>query len=99
MLGFAGRAVHNLLHEFVVRRLTTHAPAMVARLSRRILSEGTGVSLISVEDWSSKPAESGVPVAFLLAADLQADGVIVAPIGSKASGRATFGGDGKMQVG
>jgi hypothetical protein len=100
MLGFAGRAAHNLLHEFVVRRLTTHAPAMIAGLSQRTLSEGTAVSLISVEDWSSKPAGSGAPVAFLLAADLQVDGVIVAPIGSKASGRATYGGDGgKMQVG
>ncbi|MGA3188042.1 MAG: carboxypeptidase-like regulatory domain-containing protein [Bryobacteraceae bacterium] len=100
MLGFAGRAAHNLLHEFVVRRLTTHAPAMVAGLSQRTLGEGTAVSLISVEDWNSKPAESGVPVAFLLAADLEVDGVIVAPIGSKVSGRATFGGDsGKRQVG
>ncbi len=100
MLGFAGRAAHNLLHEFVVRRLTTHVPAVAAGLSQRNLSEGTPVSLISVEDWSSKAAESGVPVAFLLAADLQVDGVTVAPIGSKASGRATFGSEGgKMQVG
>jgi hypothetical protein len=71
---------------------------MAAGLSQRILSEGTPVSLISVEDWSSKAGESGVPVSFLLAADLQVDGVIVAPLGSKASGRATFGGEGGRQV-
>jgi hypothetical protein len=101
MLGFAGRAAHNLLHEFVVRRLTTHVHAIVAGLSQRVLSEGTAVSLISVEDWSSNQAESGVPVAFLLASDLQVDGVIVAPIGSKASGRATFdsSSNNRVQVG
>jgi Carboxypeptidase regulatory-like domain len=99
MLGFAGRAAHNLLHEFVVRRLTTHVVPMAARLSQRVLSEGTPVLLISVEDWSSKSAEGGVLVTFLLAADLLVDGIIVAPIGSKASGRATFGDGGKMQVG
>jgi len=58
------------------------------------------VSLISVEDWNSKTAENGGPVAFMLAKDIQVDGVIVAPIGSKAWGHASFtGGDDKtMQV-
>ena len=42
-------------------------------------------------------------IAFMLASDIQVDGVIVAPIGSKAWGQANFagapGGDGKaMQV-
>jgi hypothetical protein len=59
------------------------------------------VSLISVEDLTSKTAENGGPVAFMLAKDIQVDGVIVAPIGSKAWGHASFtGGDDKtMQVG
>jgi hypothetical protein len=100
LLGFAGRAESNLLHEFVLRRLTTHVPKIAAGLSPRILPEGTPVSLISVEDWSSKTAENGGPIAFMLAADIQVDGVMVAPIGSKAWGQASFGGDGKaMQVG
>ncbi|HTB13426.1 MAG TPA: hypothetical protein VK752_17715 [Bryobacteraceae bacterium] len=101
MLGFAGRAENNLLHEFVLRRFTTHVPKIAARLSQRILPEGTPVSLISVEDWSSKTVENGGPIAFMLAGDLQVDGVIVAPIGSKAWGRASFtGADGQvMQVG
>jgi hypothetical protein len=101
LLGFGGRAAHNLLHEFVLRKLTPHVPKMAAGLSQRILREGTPVSLISVEDWSSKTAESGGSITFILASDIQEDGVIVAPIGSKASGQANFAGeDGKaMHVG
>jgi hypothetical protein len=104
MLGFGGRAVHNLLHEFVLRRLTTHPPKIAAGLAQGILREGTLVSLISVEDWSSKTAENGGPIAFMLAIDIKEDGVIIAPIGSKAWGQASFAGppgdDGKaMHVG
>jgi hypothetical protein len=104
LLGFAGRAASNLLSEFVLRKVTTHVPKMAAVLPQRILPEGTQISLISVEDWSSKTAENGAPIAFMLAGDVQVDGVIVAPIGSKAWGHASFGdapgGDGKsVQVG
>jgi hypothetical protein len=104
MLGFGGRAVHNLLHEFVLRRLTAHAPNIAAGLSQRILREGTQVSLISTEDWSSKKAESGGPIGFMLASDIQVDGVIVGQLGSKAWGQASFAsgpdGDGAaMHVG
>ena len=101
LLGFAGRAENNLLHEFVLRRFTTHVPKIAAGLSRRILPDGTPVSLISVDDWSSKTAESGGPIVFVLAADLQVDGVVVAPIGSKAWGHASLtGGEGKaIEVG
>ena len=54
--------------------------------------------LIAVEDWTS--TENGGLVAFMLAKDIQVDGVIVAPIGSKAWGHASFTGDDKtMQVG
>ena len=98
MLGFAGRAAHNLLHEFVLRRLTVHAPKIAGGLSQRILREGTQVSLISTEDWSSKKAESGGAIGFMLASDIQVDGVIVGQLGSKAWGQASFakgrGGDG-----
>ena len=101
LLGFAGRAENNLLHEFILRHFTTHVPKIAAGLIQRILPDGTPVSLISVEDWTSKTAENGGPVAFMLAKDIQVDGVIVAPIGSKAWGHASFtGGDDKtMQVG
>jgi hypothetical protein len=90
LLGFAGRAENNLLHEFVLRHFTTHVPKIAAGLSRRILPDGTSISLISVDDWSSKTAESGGPIVFMLAADLQLDGFVVAPIGSKAWGHARF---------
>ncbi len=101
LLGFAGRAENNLLHEFILRHVTTHVPKIAAGLIQRTLPEGTPVSLISVEDWTSKTAENRAPVAFMLAKDIQVDGVIVAPIGSKASGHASFaGGDDKtMRVG
>jgi hypothetical protein len=101
LLGFGGRAANNLLHEFVLSKLTTHVPKMAAGFSR-ILREGTPVSLISMEDWSTKTAENGGPIAFMLASDIKVDGVIVTPVGSKAWGQASFagapGGDG-MQVG
>jgi len=101
LLGFGGRAAHNLLHEFVLRKLTPHVSKIAAGLPQRILREGTPVSLISVEDWSSKTAENGGSITFILASDIQEDGVIVAPIGSKAWGQASFSGeDGKaMHVG
>jgi hypothetical protein len=101
LLGFAGRAENNLFHEFILRRLTTHVPKIAAGLTQRVIPEGSPVSLISVEDWTSKTAENGGPVAFMLAEDIQVDGVIVAPIGSKAWGHANFtGGDDKaMHVG
>ena len=84
LLGFAGRAENNLFHEFIARRVTTHVPKIVAGFTRRVIPDGTEVSLISVEDWTSKTAENRGPVAFMLAKDIQVDGVILAPIGSKA---------------
>jgi carboxypeptidase family protein len=101
LLGFAGRAENNLLHEFILRYVTTHVPKIAAGPTPRILPEGTPVSLISVEDWTSKTAENRGPIAFMLAKDIQVDGVIVAHIGSRAWGHASFtGGDDKtMQVG
>jgi hypothetical protein len=89
LLGFGGRAIHNLLHEFVLREITTHVPKTVG-LSQRILLEGTPVALISTEDWSSKTAASGGPIALVVASDLHVDGVILAPLGSKAWGKANF---------
>ena len=79
LLGFAGRAENNLLHEFILRHVTTHVPKIAAGLTRRILPEGTPVSLISVEDWTSKTAENRGPVAFMLAKDIQVDGVNRSP--------------------
>jgi hypothetical protein len=97
LLAFAGRAENNLFHEFILRHFTTHVPKIAAGLTHRILPEGTPVSLISVKDWTSKTAENGGPVAFMLAKDIQVDGVLVASIGSEAWGHASFtGGEDKM---
>jgi hypothetical protein len=81
VLGFGGRAANHLLHEFVFSKVTTHGPKTVAG---PILHEGTPVSLISLADWSF---ESNGPVEFMLASDIKVDGVVVAPVGSKAWGQ------------
>ena len=100
LLGFAGRAENHLFHELILRHLTTHVPKIPAGFTQRIVPDGTPVSLISVQDWTSKAAHNGGPVAFMLAKDLQVDGVTVAPIGAQAWGHASFAGDDKtMQVG
>jgi hypothetical protein len=100
LLGFAGRAENNLFHEFILRHLTTHVPKMAAGLTRRIIPDGTPVSLISVGDLTPKTAANGGPVAFTVAQDVRVDGFIVAPIGSQAWGHASVTGDEKtMQVG
>ena len=87
-IDFGGRAIHNLLHEFVLRRVTPHLSKTALALNQRILPDGTPVSLISVEDWGSKTDKG--PIAFQLANDVQVDGVTVAPLGSKAWGQADF---------
>jgi len=87
LLGFGGRAAGNLAQEFVLRKLTTHVPKVAARLMQPTLREGTPVSLISVEDLSSKTAG---PVDFVLARDLEVSGAVVAAAGSKASGEITY---------
>jgi hypothetical protein len=93
LLGFGGRAVHNLLHEFVLRKITPNLPKAAVGFSQRVLREGTLVSLISVEDWSLMAPENGGPITFMLARDVEEGGVIVVPIGTKASGQATFAAD------
>jgi hypothetical protein len=101
--GFGGRAAGHLLQEFVLRKVTTHVPQAAAS-SQPILREGTPVSLISVEDLSSKTAENAGPITFVLASDLQVGSAIVANAGSKAWGQASYasgpGGNGQaMHVG
>ena len=55
-----------------------------------MLREGTPVSLISIEELSSRTAEGAQPIALVLASDLQIDGVTVARAGTKASGQAIY---------
>ena len=66
---------------------------MAAGFTQRVIPDGTPVSLLSVEDLTSKTGKDGAPVAFILAEDIKVDGVIVAPIGSKAWGHANITGD------
>lgn len=89
LLGFGGRASEHLLQEFVYRKLTTHVPKIAAR-SGPILREGTPVSLISVEDLHSNTPQDARPTDFVVAKDIEIDGVVVTKAGSKAIGQATY---------
>ena len=89
---FAGSAVSNLLEEFVLRSITTHARKTAASQSSPILRAGTPVSLISVDDLNRVTADRPGPLEFalVLAGDLQVGGAIVAKAGTRAWGRATY---------
>jgi hypothetical protein len=89
LLGFGGRASAHLLQEFVYRKLTTHVPSIAAR-SQLSLRDGTPVPLISVEDLRSNTPQNARPIDFVVAKDVEVDGVVVAKAGSKAIGRATY---------
>jgi hypothetical protein len=86
LLDFAGRATHNLLEEFVLRKVSRHVPKAMASQSQPTLRAGTPVTLISMEGLSTKP-ENTESIGFLLASDLQVDRAIVAQAGSQAWGR------------
>jgi hypothetical protein len=89
LLGFAGRATHNLFEEFVLRKVSTHVPKAASQ-SQPILRAGTPVTLISMEDLSTKTAGNAGPIGFVLASDLQVDGLMVAKAGSQAWGRVNY---------
>ncbi|HUB34946.1 MAG TPA: carboxypeptidase-like regulatory domain-containing protein [Bryobacteraceae bacterium] len=89
LLGFSGRAQGHLLQEFVYRKFTTHAPKILAR-NQPILRDGTPVSLISVEDLRSAAAQTGKPVTFVVAKDLEVSGVLAAKAGSQATGQVSY---------
>jgi len=92
LLGFAGGMASNLFEEFLLRRITTHVPkSLMARMPVE-LREGTPVSLISVDDVGAKTTKDAGPVAFVLAADVDASGVAVVKAGSRAYGEATYPG-------
>jgi len=89
LLGFGGRAENHLMEQFVLRYITTHARRGAAAV-QAILREGTPVTLLSVEDLSSKTAENGGPIDFVLANDIQVGGATIAKIGSMAQGQASY---------
>jgi hypothetical protein len=90
LFGFGGNAAGNLFEEFLSRKITTHAPKGALALSKPMLREGTPVSLISVEELSSKTGEGAGPIDFVLANDIQVGGVLVAKAGSKAGGQVRY---------
>jgi hypothetical protein len=90
LFGIGGSAASNLFEEFLSRKITTHVPKAAMALSKPILREGTPVSLISVEELSSKTAEGAGPIDFVLTNDIQVGGVLVAKAGSKAGGQVVY---------
>ncbi len=89
LLGFAGRAADNLFEEFLSRKVSTGVPK-AASASESILRAGTPVTLVSIEDLTTKTAGNAGPLGFVLAADLRSGGVTIAKAGSQAWGRANF---------
>lgn len=90
MIDFGARAFQHVLQEFVLRKITTNVPAAAAVSAQPMLREGTPVSLISVEDLSSKTAGESGAIDFVLTGDIRVDGAIAAPAGSKASGQVSY---------
>src|ERR1700722_16268584 len=90
LFGIGGSAANNLFEEFLSRKITSHVPKAAMVLSKRILREGTPVSLIFVEELSSKTAAGAGPIDFVLAKDIQAGGVLVAKAGAKAEGQVRY---------
>ena len=88
LLGFSDRATHNLLEEFVLRKVSTHVPKMAQ--SQPVLQAGTPVTLISTEDLSTKTTTNSGPIDFTLASDVRAGGAVVAKAGSQATGRVVY---------
>ena len=91
LLGFGGRAEDHLIEQFVLSKVTTHTHRGKGAVEA-ILKEGTPVSLVSLGD------PSAGPIVFVLASDLQADGVTVAKVGALADGQASNVGGQAMQV-
>jgi hypothetical protein len=89
LLGFGGRASAHIVQQFLYSKLTTHMPKIAAHL-KLDLTDGTPVSLISVEDLRSGTLTGTRPVTFVLAKNLEVDGVVVAKEGSKAMGEVTY---------
>jgi hypothetical protein len=89
LLGFGDRASSHLLQEFVYRKLTTHVPKALAR-ARPVLRDGTPVSLFSIEDLRSATPQTARPITFVVAKDVNLDGVVVAKAGSKVEGQVTY---------
>ncbi len=85
MFRFAGGIVLNLMQEFVLKKLTSHAGNQDA--NPPVLREGTPVPLIAVNGLDAAGFKTGEPVSFVLSQDLTVDGKVVAKAGNIASGQ------------
>jgi hypothetical protein len=85
---FAGLIGLNLGEEFLLKKLTSHAPGESAA-SKPTLREGTPVKLIAVDGFGSQGVVGGQTVTFVLAEELTQKGKDLARTGDVASGVVT----------
>ena len=86
MFHFAGLIGLNLGEEFLLKRLTSHAPAKSPQ-SAVVLREGSPVELIAVDGFGPQGPAAGQTVTFVLAQDLTQNGKVLARTGDVASGQ------------
>jgi hypothetical protein len=85
MFHFAGLIGLNLGEEFFFKKVTTHKPAEAAA-KPPVLSEGTPVTLIAVDDFDGQLPTAGQTVTFVLAQEVTESGKVLASTGDVASG-------------
>lgn len=92
MFHFAGLVALNLSEEFLLKKLTHHAPEVPLAKETPVLREGSPVPLIAVDGMSANGVTAGKMVTFVLAEDLTQSGKVLAHAGDVASGDVAQGG-------
>jgi len=87
MFHFAGLIGLNLAEEFLLKKVTHHAPEGPAAEKAPLLREGSPVPLIAVDGLDGHGVPAGHAVTFVLAEDLTLGGKILAHAGDVASGK------------
>jgi hypothetical protein len=86
MFHFAGLMALNLGEEFLLKKVTHHAPQVQSAADVPVLREGSPVPLIAVDGLTSDGVTAGQTVTFVLAEDLTLSGKVLAHAGDVASG-------------
>jgi hypothetical protein len=86
MFHFGGLVALNLAEEFLMKKVTHHAPEIPSAADVPVLPEGNPVPLIAVDGLSAGGVTAGQTVTFVLAEDLTLSGKVLARAGDVASG-------------
>jgi hypothetical protein len=87
MFHFAGLVGLNLAEEFLLKKVTHHAPELQSAAAVTVLPEGSPVPLIAVDGLTAGGVTTGQTVTFVLAEDLTQSGKVLAHAGDVASGQ------------